>query len=404
MQCTRKINETIYWVGGSDRRLSRFENLFPLPNGVSYNSYAIIDEKTAVIDTVDHSISRQFLENVEYALNGRSLDYLIINHMEPDHCAGIGELFLRYPGVKIVGNQNTIKFLGQFYDLDLTGAIQVIAENDQISLGEHTLQFLMAPMVHWPETMVTYEVSSGILFSADAFGAFGALDGALFNDEVNFERDWLDESRRYYTNIVGKYGSQVQALLKKAAALNVNMICPLHGPVWRSDLDLIIHKYNVWSRNEPEEKGVLIAYASMYGNTENAANIIAARLADAGVANVYVRDVSSTDVSYLIGYAFKFSHIILASPTYNGGIYAKMEHFIMDMKALNLQNRTFALVENGTWAPAAGRLMSALVAAMKNTTLVEGLISIKSSIRPGNEESIQQLVDNISSQLGVESK
>ena len=321
MNCTRKVTDTITWVGGNDRRLALFENLFPIPRGVSYNSYFILDEKTALVDTVDASISRQFLENVYDVLGGRHLDYLIVNHMEPDHCASIDELMFRFPQMKIVGNAKTFAFIRQFYSMDLEGRTITVKEGDSLSLGKHTLRFYFAPMVHWPEVMVTYEESEKILFSADAFGSFGALNGNLFNDEVYFDREWLADARRYYGNIVGKYGPQVQAALKKLSALAIQTICPLHGPVWRNDLAYLLDKYDRWSRYEAEEQAVAVFYASMYGDTENAAGLLAAGLSESGVKNVAVYDVSSTHVSVLISEIFRCSHLVLASPTYNNGIY-----------------------------------------------------------------------------------
>ena len=288
MYCTRKITDNITWVGGSDRRLALFENLFPISRGVAYNSYLITDEKTALVDTVDSSISRQFLENIYHTLDGRSLDYLIVNHMEPDHCANIEELMFRFPEMKVIGNAKTLNFIRQFYDMELEGRTITVKEGDKLELGRHTLNFFFAPMVHWPEVMVSYEETEKILFAADAFGSFGALDGVLFNDEVDFDRDWLDDARRYYTNIVGKYGVQVQAALKKLSALDIQTICPLHGPVWRTDLAYILDKYNHWSTYEPEDKSVVLIYGSMYGDTENAVNVLAAQLAEAGVKNIRV--------------------------------------------------------------------------------------------------------------------
>ena len=394
MYCTRKLTEQVWWVGGSDRRLALFENLFPITRGVSYNSYLILDEQTAVVDTVDSSISRQFLENVLHTLDGRPLDYLVINHMEPDHCASIETLLLRFPTLKLVGNAKTFAFMGQFYDFPLDGRTVTVKEGDTLSLGGHTLHFHMTPMVHWPEVMMTYESSEKLLFSADAFGSFGATGGNLFNDELNFDRDWLDDARRYYGNIVGKYGLQVQAALKKLSGLDIAMICPLHGPIWRSNLDYLLDKYDKWSRYEPEEKGVMIAYASMYGNTEAAAQALAARLCEKGVTNVSVYDVSNTHVSYLISEAFKYSHIVLASVTYNLGIYPVMKSFLEDMKALNLQNRTFALIENGSWACKSGDLMQKFIdEEMKNMTVLNERLSMASSLSDDKAVELDALAD-----------
>ena len=393
--CTRKIAETITWVGGSDRRLALFENLFPIPRGVSYNSYLISDEKTALMDTVDSSIRQQFLENILHALGGRKLDYLVVNHMEPDHCSNIEELMLRFPEMKIVGNVKTLQFIRQFYEIDLEGRTVLVKENDELPLGRHTLKFIMAPMVHWPEVMMAYEQTEKILFSADAFGTFGAMNGNLFDDEINFDRNWLDDSRRYYTNIVGKYGAQVQAVLKKASALDIRMICPLHGPVWRSNLSYLLGKYEKWSRYEPEDQAVVILYGSMYGDTENAVNVLAGSLAEAGVKDIAVYDVSSTNVSYLIAEAFRCSHIVLAAPTYNAGLYPAMEAVLLDMKALNLQNRVVAVMENGSWAPAAGKQMRAILGEMKNMQVLEGGVTIQSSLKTEKLEALNQLKDQI---------
>lgn len=394
MHCVRKIVDDIFWIGGSDRKLAKFENIFPIPRGVSYNSYIIMDEKTVLMDTVDHAISREFIENLTYVLNGRPLDYVVVNHMEPDHCAVIGDLLLRYPNAKVIGNAKTFQMINQFFE-GLNYESIVVKEGDTFDTGHHTLTFVMAPMVHWPEAMVTFDQTTGVLFSADAFGTFGALDGTIFADEVNFDRDWLDEARRYYTNIVGKYGVQVQAVLKKAAAIDIKVICPLHGPIWREDLGYILDKYNKWSKYEPEEKGVMIAYASMYGNTENMANVLANTLAEKGVKNIRVYDVSHTDVSQLISESFKYSNIVLASPTYNGEMYPVMKSFITDMKDLNLQNRTVALMDNGTWGAIAGKKMSAILSEMKNITVIEKVFSIKSALKESQEEEFNEFADSI---------
>lgn len=394
MHCVRKIVDDIFWIGGSDRKLAKFENIFPIPRGVSYNSYIIMDEKTVLMDTVDHAISREFIENLTYVLNGRPLDYVVVNHMEPDHCAVIGDLLLRYPNTKVIGNAKTFQMINQFFE-GLNYESIVVKEGDTFDTGHHTLTFVMAPMVHWPEAMVTFDQTTGVLFSADAFGTFGALDGTIFADEVNFDRDWLDDARRYYTNIVGKYGVQVQAVLKKAAAIDIKVICPLHGPIWREDLGYILDKYNKWSKYEPEEKGVMIAYASMYGNTENMANVLANTLAEKGVKNIRVYDVSHTDVSQLISESFKYSNIVLASPTYNGEMYPVMKSFITDMKDLNLQNRTVALMDNGTWGAIAGKKMAAILSEMKNITVIEKVFSIKSALKESQEEEFNEFADSI---------
>ena len=394
MYCVRKVVDDIFWIGGSDRRINLFENIFPVPRGVSYNSYIIMDEKTVLMDTVDHSISREFIENITYVLDGRALDYIIVNHMEPDHCSVIGDLILRYPDVKLIGNAKTFQMINQFFE-GLSYESVVVKEGDTFNTGKHNLHFVMAPMVHWPEAMVTYDDVTGVLFSADAFGTFGALDGTIFADEVNFDRDWLDDARRYYTNIVGKYGAQVQAVLKKAATLDIKIICPLHGPIWRENLGYIIDKYDKWSKYEPEEKGVMIAYASMYGNTENMANVLANTLAEKGVKNIRVYDVSNTHVSQLISESFKYSNIVLASPTYNGAVYPVMENFVTDMKALNLQNRTVAVMDNGTWAAVAGKKIAEAVSTMKNMTVIEKVFSVKSAVANGQIGEFEEFADMI---------
>lgn len=391
MHCTRQITNSIVWVGGSDRRLALFENLFPLPRGVAYNSYLILDEKTALMDTVDSSITRQFLENILHTLNGRSLDYLVVNHMEPDHCASIEELLLRYPNLKVVGNDKTLKLIGQFYDMDLEGRTLTVKENDTLDLGRHTLHFYLTPMVHWPEVMMTFEEQEGILFSADAFGSFGALNGNIFNDELDFDRDWLPDARRYYSNIVGKYGPQVQAAMKKLAGLSIRMICPLHGPIWRSDLAYLLEKYDKWSRYEPEERAVTLIYGSLYGDTENAVNLLAAGLADAGVRNLTIYDASSTHVSTLIAEIFRCSHLVLATPTYNNGVYPSILNLLHDMQALNVQNRTVALLQNGSWAPAGGKLARGMLEGMKDMRILDPMVTIRSTLKEDSLSELEQL-------------
>ena len=399
MQFFRKVTEDLYWVGGNDRQIELFENIFPLAKGVSYNSYLLLDEQTVLFDTADYAIGKQFIENVMSVLNGRNLDYIVVNHMEPDHCSLIGELLLHYPDVKIIGNAKTFPMIEQFFSFDLTGKTLTVKEGDTFCSGKHTFRFIMSPMVHWPEAMMTYDEKDKVLFSADAFGTFNALNGNLFNDELDFNREWLDEARRYYTNIVGKYGPQVQNVLKKASSLDIQMICPLHGPVWRSNLNFIIEKYNLWSRYEPEEKGVMIAYASMYGNTENMAEILAVMLAEAGVKNIHMHNISKTHVSELISDSFKYSHIVLASPTYNNGIYPLMDNYLEDMKALSLQNRTIAVLGNGSWAPQATKLISAKIKEMKNMRLLEASVTIKSSLKEAQLEELNSLSRQIAEEV-----
>ena len=399
MHSTRKVTDDLIYVGGSDRRLSRFENLFPIPKGVSYNSYVLLDEKTVLFDTADESISRQYIENVVHALNGRPLDYMVVQHMEPDHCAMIDDMLRRYPEAKMVCSAKAVGMFAQFYGTDVAARALVVKEGDKLSTGEHTLHFVMAPMVHWPEVMVTYDEKDKILFSADAFGTFGALAGNIFDDEITFDTTWMNDARRYYTNIVGKYGVQVQALLKKAASLDIEMICPLHGPIWRKDLGLLLEKYQKWSTYEPEDKTVMIAYATMYGNTENAANVLAGMLADKGVKNIAMYDVYETDVSELVAESFRCSHLVLAAPTYNSGIQPKMEAYLSDIKALNLQNRTVAVIDNGTWAATAGKQMIGTLEGMKNMTILENTISIKSALAENQLGALEALADELAKQV-----
>lgn len=399
MHSTRKVKDDLIYVGGSDRRLSRFENLFPIPKGVSYNSYVLLDEKTVLFDTADESISRQYIENVVHALNGRPLDYMVVQHMEPDHCAMIDDMLRRYPEAKMVCSAKAVGMYAQFYGTDVAARALIVKEGDKLSTGEHTLHFVMAPMVHWPEVMVTYDEKDKILFSADAFGTFGALAGNIFDDEITFDATWMNDARRYYTNIVGKYGVQVQTLLKKAASLDIEMICPLHGPIWHKDLGLLLEKYQKWSTYEPEDKTVMIAYATMYGNTENAANVLAGMLADKGVKNIAMYDVSETDVSELVAESFRCSHLVLAAPTYNSGIQPKMEAYLSDIKALNLQNRTVAVIDNGTWAATAGKQMIGMLEGMKNMTILENPISIKSALAENQLGALEALADELAKQV-----
>ncbi len=391
MYCTRNVTDRIVWIGGNDRRIALFENVYPIPTGVSYNAYFIDDEKTMVMDTVDHAVSGLFFENIAHCLRGRKLDYLIVNHMEPDHAATIQDLVLRYPEVRVVCNKKTAEMIRQFFTFDLDRRLMLVKEGDTLTTGSLNFTFVMAPMVHWPEVMMTYETTGKILFSADAFGTFGALDGHLFADEVNFDRDYMDEARRYYTNIVGKYGTQVQAILKKASSIPISMICPLHGFVWRQNLSHFIGKYLLWSTYTPEEDGVLIAYGSIYGNTENAAGILACKLAEQGV-KVRMYDVSVTHPSYLIAEAFRFSHIVFASSTYNAGVFVNMENLLHDIANHNLQNRTVAFLENGTWAPTAAGLMAKILAPCKNMRYLNTKITLRSSMKESQEGQMDALV------------
>lgn len=398
MQCTKKIFDDLIWVGANDRRLAMFEGVYSVPRGVSYNSYLLLDDTTVLFDTVDKAVGSVFFQNVEYALAGRKLDFVVIQHMEPDHSATLVELLLRYPDAKIVCNEKIAAMIDQFFGMDVTGKAFIVKEGTTLNTGHHTLQFMMAPMVHWPEVMVTYEQERGILFSADAFGTFGALNGALFADEVDFEGEYMDEARRYYANIVGKYGVQVQALLKKAHALDIKMICPLHGFVWRSHLEDYFDKYVKWSTYTPEETGVMIAYASVYGNTENTAEIISSKLRDKGIKTVMF-DVSVTPASEIVAAAFKWSHLIFASTTYNAGIFVSMDELLRDLAAHNIQNRTVALVENGSWAPTSGGLMREILEGCQDMTILDNTITLKSSLKKEQMAQIDQLVEAVSATI-----
>ena len=393
MYCFKKVTEDLTWVGANDRRLSMFEGVYSVPNGVSYNSYLLLDEKTVLFDTVDKSVSEQFMENVEHVLSGRRLDYVVIQHMEPDHSATLAELLRRRPETTVVCNKMIADMIKQFFNLDITPRALIVKEGDTLSTGRHNLTFIAAPMVHWPEVMVSYDSYGKTLFSADAFGTFGALDGKLFNDEVDFDRDWIDDARRYFTNIVGKYGVQTMNLLKKASQLDIEMICPLHGPVWRNNFSYIIEKHQLWATYTPEVKGVMIAYASVYGHTESAAQALASKLVQTGIKDVVVYDVSNTDPSYLVSEAFKYSHIVLASSTYNACVFPKMQDFLEHLKMLNFQNRTIAIMENGSWASMSGNLMRKMLEAMKNMNVLDSTVKINSSLHI--EEPLDALTETI---------
>lgn len=399
MNTSKKISENLWYVGASDRRLALFENMMPVPHGASYNSYIFTDEKTALLDTVDQAVSCQFLENITNVLQGRKLDYMVVHHVEPDHLASLMEVMVRFPDAVIVCSMQASRLIKQFVELPENTNFQIVKEGDSLSLGQHTLNFVGAQMVHWPEVIVSYESTEKILFSADAFGTFGALSGNLFADEVNFDTDWMDEARRYYTNIVGKYGFQVQNLLKKAASLDIAMICPLHGPLWRKDFDKLIGKYDMWSRYESEDKEVLIVYGSMYGHTESAATVMANVLAEKGCRNIKMYDVSATHVSYLVSESFRCSHIVLFIPTYNGGMYPPMENYLLDIKAHLLQNKTFTVVENGSWAPVSGNVAKTILGEMKNITILEPVIAFKSAMKEEQRAELESLAEAIVSSI-----
>ena len=391
MYNVRKITDSLFYVGCSDRKLSLFESAYPVKEGMSYNSYLISDEKTILFDTVDKSCWEQFQENLKAALAGRQLDYIVVQHMEPDHCALLEEVVKLYPNVKIICTQKTVAMIKQFFNFVADSNVMVVKEGDTLNTGRHEFQFIMAPMVHWPEVMVTYDKTDKILFSADAFGSFGAVNGNLYDNEVNWERDYLDEARRYYTNIVGKYGLQVQMLLKKAAGLDIKMLCPLHGLIIKENIDLFLEKYDKWSKYEPEEDGVLIAYSSVYGGTESAVSLLAAKLADSGVKNIKMFDVSITHPSFVLSEAFRFSHIVIATTTYNAGIFESMETFLHILSSHNLQNRKYVIIQNGSWAPACGGQVKEILEKLKGSEILDDSICIKSTLK---EEQIV-LMDNV---------
>ena len=403
MYCVRNVTEDLYWIGANDRRLELFEGAYKIPMGVSYNSYVLLDEKTVVFDTVDQSASKQYLENLEFLLNGRKLDYIIVQHMEMDHAATLGELVYHYPDITIVCNDKVAQMIEQFFDFNLRSRVHLVAEGDTFSTGRHTFTFVAAPMVHWPEVMMTYDIGEKMLFSADAFGTFGALNGALFADEVDFFHDYIDEARRYYTNIVGKYGPQVVDVLKKAAGVEIKTVCPLHGFVWRKKFNQFLEKYIQWATYTPEETGVMICYASIYGNTGNAADVLAAKLRERGVKTA-VYDASYTAADEILAASFRYSHLVFASATYNAGIYIAMENLLHDIVNHNLQNRTVAFMENGTWAPAAGGLMRQLLMPLKGMKYIDTTVTIRSSLKKSQACELDALADAIAATIPAGAK
>ena len=381
-----KITDNIRYVGVDDKTIDLFESQYVVPNGISYNSYVILDEKVTVMDTVDVRKTEEWLANLEVALEGRDVDYLVVSHMEPDHASNIQRLAEKYPNIKVVGNAKTFAMIPQFFDIDLSDRSVVVKEGDTLNLGKHTLQFFMAPMVHWPEVMVAYEQSEKILFSADGFGKFGALD----TDEA-----WTCEARRYYFNIVGKYGAQVQTLLKKAATLDIQMICPLHGPILKEDLGYYIGKYDVWSKYEPEGEGVFIAYASIHGNTAKAAKKLAEMLEAKGAKRVAIADLSRDDLAEAVEDAFRHDKLVVACSTYDGGLFPCMEDFLSHLKAKNYQKRTVAFMENGSWAPVAAKKMKEYFEGMKEITLCEPVVTIKSTMKDDTLKLMEELAEKM---------
>ena len=381
------ISKDIIHIGASDKDLKLFESQYVLEKGMSYNSYIIKDEKNVILDTIDEKVTNEWLQKIEETLKGDKPDYLIVSHMEPDHAYNIGLIAEKYPEMKIVGNQFTFNILSNFFDnIDLSNRKYIVKEGDILDIGKHKLQFFMAPMVHWPEVMVTYEQTEKILFSADAFGKFGALDA---------DEEWDCEARRYYFGIVGKYGTQVQALLKKAANLDIKMICPLHGPILKENLEYYINKYNTWSSYEPEEDGIYIACASIYGNTLNTAHKMAEILKEKGAKKVVLADLTTEDWAEAVEDAFRYSHLIVAASSYNAGLFPPMEQFLNRLKERNYQKRTVGIIENGSWAPSAGKCMKNILQEMKELKIVEPVITIKSRMKDNNIEEMTKLADEI---------
>lgn len=395
MKNTKLVAKDTVWIGGSDRRLALFENLFPLPNGVSYNSYVVLDEKITLFDTADVSVADQYLENLHSILGEKKPDYLVVLHMEPDHCSLLQTVLNQYPETTVVSSMQTFKFISQFFPELKIENQQIVKEGDTLYTGAHTFHFVAAPMVHWPEVLLAYDDADKALFSADAFGTFGALEGGIFADQYDFEAHYLDDARRYYANIVGKYGAQVQAVLKKAAGLEIEEILPLHGPVWRENLGWFLEKYQIWSSYAPETDDILVVYGSLYGHTASAAESFASVLEEKSGKHVVVYDASKTDVSYLIAEVWRCSKVVLFCPTYNGGMYPSISRFIEDMKALAVQNRTFALAENGTWAPVTARLMRKELETLKNCNILDTTLTIRSALSAADEAVLNDFADAV---------
>ena len=399
MQNIRKLSGDTLYIGSSDRCLDLFESAYPIPNGISYNSYLVLDEKTVLFDTVDKSCAAQFTENLKSALNGRSLDYIVVQHMEPDHCALLGQVINTYPDVKIVCTAKAQGLINQFFNFNIESQVQIVKDGDTLNTGRHEFAFITAPMVHWPEVMVTYDKTEKTLYSADAFGSFGAINGNLYDSEIDFEKDYIDEARRYYTNIVGKYGAQVQMLLKKASALDIKTIYPLHGLIIKSHINEFVGKYDLWSKYEPELKSVLIAYSSVYGGTANTAEILAAKLADKGIKNIKMYDVSRTHHSYVLSDIFKYSHIVFATTTYNNGVFESMENLLHNVAAHCIQNKKVTLIQNGSWAPTCGNAMKTILEGLKNIEIIDESLCIKSALKKEQLAEIEAIADKIVSTL-----
>lgn len=380
------ISDSVKYIGADDLDIDLFESQYVVPNGISYNSYVILDDKIVIMDTIDKRKTNEWLENLEKVLDGRKPDYLVIQHMEPDHAASVKLIADKFPEMKLVGNIKTFSMIPQFFDINIEDRKVVVKEGDTLNIGTHTLKFIMAPMVHWPEVMVTYEESEKILFSADGFGKFGAL---------SVDEDWACEARRYYFNIVGKYGFQVQALLKKAATLDIQTICPLHGPILKENLGYYINKYDIWSSYKAEDEGIFVAYASIHGNTAAAAKQFAEILKEKGAAKVVVSDLSRSDMAENVEDAFRYNKLVLAASSYDGGVFPVMQDFLLHLKSKNYQNRTVAIIENGSWAPSAARTMKGILETMKNLTVLDDVVTIKSAVKPKTITALENLADDI---------
>ena len=395
MFCTRKVNDDYTWVGADGRRLAMFEGVYDVPRGISFNSYLLMDGKTVLFDTADASVCRSFLENVAHGLGGRALDYLVVQHMEPDHAADIRDLLTRHPETTVVCSAAARNMLAQFFGPGYEGRISVVKEGDTLCTGRHTLHFVAAPMVHWPEVLMTYDETDKLLLTADAFGTFGALNGALFADEVNFDRDYLDEARRYYTNIVGKYGTQVQAVLKKAAGLDISIICPLHGPVLTENLGYYLNLYDIWSSYRVESDGIVVAYTSVYGHTKAAAELLAQKLVDKGCPKVIVHDLARCDMAKAVEDAFRYGKLVLATTTYNADVFPFMKEFIHHLTERNFQNRTIGLMENGSWAPLAAKTMRKMLEGSKNLTFTDTTVKILSALNDDSKAQIESMANEL---------
>lgn len=402
MYCINKINEGMYWIGGNDRKITVFEGAVPVTDGMAYNSYFIDDEKTVVLDTVDQAVEKVFFENIDHLLNGRDLDYVIVDHVEPDHGASLEGLILRHPETKIIGTAKIKNMVAQYVTFDTDAYFEVVKEGDEISSGSHVFTFVNAPMVHWPEVMVTFDKTTGTLFSADAFGLYGAQNGNIFADKYDFDTEWIPAARKYYTTIVGKYGKQTEMLLAKAAKLDIKMICPLHGYVIREDIGKYIDAYATWASYEPEEKGVLVLYASPYGNTKNAAEIVASEMAELGVDRMKIVDVSNADPMDILPDVFRFSHLLVAATTYNMEIFIKMEEALNEMKSMGVCNRKVSIIQNGSWAPVSGGKINDFFDGLKGMEYVGEVVTVKASVKEETREQLEKLAGEIADSVRAE--